>query len=182
MDGHFVPNLTYGIPLIKALKKKTSIPIDVHIMISNPDEMGLAYVEAGADILTFHIEAAIHSHRLLQAIKAKGCKPGVSINPGTNLETLIPLLPEIEVINIMSVNPGFGGQKFIPQAVARIALLSEIIKREGLESQIDIEVDGGINDVTGKSVVDAGATVLVAGNYIYGANNRSEAVQSLLRL
>lgn len=179
MDGHFVPNLTYGIPLIQAMKKKTKIPLDVHIMITNPDQVGLDYVKAGADILVFHVEASRHPHRLLQAIRAEGAKAGVAVNPGTPVEAVFALLPDLDVVLMMSVNPGFGGQKFIPQTVQRVKRLSQELAQQGLQDKVVIEVDGGINAETGAQVVQAGATALVAGTYIYGAKDRAQAIKSL---
>lgn len=180
MDGHFVPNLSFGLPLVKALKPKVSIPLDVHIMISNPDEMALEYVDAGADILVFHIEACRHHHRLIQAIKDHGAKAGVAINPGTDLGLLRPLLADLDVVNVMSVNPGFGGQKFIPSAVERVASLCCMIAEAG--SKALIQVDGGVNGETGASLVKAGANVLVAGSYIYGSEDPKGALASLASL
>ena len=124
MDGHFVPNLTFGPPLISAIKKRAKIPLDVHIMISNPDIAALDYVNAGADWLSFHIEAARHSHRLVQAIKTAGAKAGVALNPGTPVEAVFPLLNELDYVLIMSVNPGFGGQAFIAQSVHKVSRLA----------------------------------------------------------
>jgi ribulose-phosphate 3-epimerase len=182
MDGHFVPNLTFGLPLIAALKKHAKIPLDVHIMISNPDATALDYVKAGADWLSFHVEAAYHAHRLVQAIKGAGAKAGIAINPGTALEAVFPLLDELDYVLVMSVNPGFGGQSFIEQTPGRVARLAEELRRRGRDEQVIIQVDGGINAVTGRTVVDAGARALVAGTYVYGAKDRRAAVQSLKEL
>jgi ribulose-phosphate 3-epimerase len=179
MDGHFVPNLTYGVPLVAALKKHCKIPLDVHIMVSNPDVVALDYVKAGADILVFHVEAARHAHRLVQAIHGAGAKAGLALNPGTPLETVEPLLDDVDVVMLMSVNPGFGGQKFVPQAVERTARLYAKLRERGLADKVRIEVDGGINDETGARVVAAGASILVAGTYVYGAQNRAEPIAKL---
>lgn len=179
MDGHFVPNLTYGIPFVKALKKTTKIPLDVHIMVSNPDTVALQYVEAGADLLSFHIEAAVHSHRLLHAIRAAGAKAGLSVNPGTPFSIIEPLLSDVDLVNVMSVNPGFGGQKFIPQIVDKIQRIDQGLKDLGRRDDVFIEVDGGINAETGRVVVDAGADFLVAGTYVYGAEDRSQPISKL---
>ena len=179
MDGHFVPNLTYGLPLVKALKKKSSIPLDVHIMVSNPDTVAMQYVEAGADILVFHIEAATHSHKIIQEIKNSGAKAGVAINPGTSLHALEAVLPYVDIVNVMSVNPGFGGQSFIEDSVSRISQLAESLKRIGRDKEVDIEVDGGVSSATVERIVTAGANFLVAGTYVYGAENRATAIQSL---
>ncbi|SME89682.1 ribulose-phosphate 3-epimerase [Pseudobacteriovorax antillogorgiicola] len=177
MDGHFVPNLTFGIPFVKALKKVSGIPLDVHIMISNPDEMAMEYVKAGADYLLFHVEAATHAHRLTQVIAEAGAKPGLAINPGTSLSLLEPLLPFVKMINVMSVNPGFGGQKFIRESLSRISWLRNEIEKRSLDMRI--QVDGGVNKETVGSVVEAGADVLVAGTAVYGASDRKAAIELL---
>lgn len=179
MDGHFVPNLTYGLPLITALKKQTKIPLDVHIMVSNPDQVALDYVKAGADILVFHVEAARHAHRLVQAIRAAGARPGIALNPGTPIEAAFTLADDVDVIMLMSVNPGFGGQSFIPQTVERVGRLAEYLKSRGRLGQTLIEVDGGITAETATSVVRAGANVLVAGTYVYGAKDRTDPIRKL---
>lgn len=179
MDGHFVPNLTFGIPLVKALKKISTLPLDVHIMVSNPDDVALSYVDAGADILVFHAEVAKHAHRLAEAIRAKGARPGVALNPGTPLELAYAIAPHVDVIMLMSVNPGFGGQSFIEDTVQRVKTLHDWLVRQKLDGQVLIEVDGGINEQTGARVVGAGASVLVAGTYVYGAADRTKAIESL---
>lgn len=179
MDGHYVPNLTFGLPLIKAVKKVSKLPLDVHIMVTNPDEVAMHYVDAGADILVFHVEAARHAHRLVQSIHARGAKAGLAINPGTPLEALEPLLEEVDLINVMSVNPGFGGQSFIPLSVERITRLYDWLLRKRLQERVLIQVDGGIDDSNVAKVVRAGASVLVAGSYIYGHKDRKARIQSL---
>ena len=179
MDGHFVPNLTYGPPLIRAIKKVSRIPLDVHIMVTNPDEVALDYVAAGADWLVFHIEAARHGHRLCSAIRQAGARPGIAINPGTSLESLRSLLPFVDVINVMSVNPGFGGQEFIKDSVKRVGQLHSMLKHEGLDKTVRIEVDGGVNSGNAGSLTAAGASVLVAGNFVYGSADRSAAIAAL---
>jgi len=182
MDGHFVPNLTYGIPLVKALKKITTLPLDVHIMVSNPDDVALSYVEAGADILVFHAEVAKHGHRLAEAIRGRGARPGVALNPGTPLELAYALAPHVDVIMLMSVNPGFGGQSFIEDTVSRVKALHEWLQIHNLSEKVLIEVDGGINETTGAQVVKAGAKVLVAGTFVYGAQDRSKPISALKNL
>lgn len=177
MDGHFVPNLTYGIPFVKALKGFASIPLDVHIMVSNPDLVALDYVKAGADYLVFPVESATHPHRLIQSIQDAGAKAGLAINPGTPLAQIEELLPFVDLVNVMTVNPGFGGQSFIPQVVDKIRRLKQVLLDIG--SAALIQVDGGINKETSKEVVAAGAQVLVAGTYIYGAEDRRSALMSL---
>jgi ribulose-phosphate 3-epimerase len=182
MDGHFVPNLTYGIPFVAALKKKSKLPLDVHIMITNPDDMALEYVKAGADILVFHAEASRHPHRLLGAIRQAGAKAGLAVNPGTPMESIFPLLHDTDVINVMSVNPGFGGQSFIKATAKRVATLYKELKNEGLAGKVKIQIDGGINAETGAEVVAAGADTLVAGTYVYGAKDRSVPIKALQAL
>lgn len=177
MDGHFVPNLSYGLPLVEALKKVAKIPLDVHIMVSNPDLVAIDYVNAGADILVFPIESSTHPHRLLQSIHKAGAKAGVAINPGTSLSQIEELLEDIDVVNVMTVNPGFGGQSFIESGVDKIRRLKEIIDKKGLQTLI--EVDGGVNSHTASLVREAGASVLVAGTYVYRSENRAEAISSL---
>lgn len=177
MDGHFVPNLSFGIPLVKALKKVCKIPLDVHIMVSNPDQVALDYVDAGADILTFHVEAAVHPHRIVQAIHKKGAKAGLVLNPGTPIESTFPLICDLDVIMLMSVNPGFGGQSFIGETEKRVAQLRNAIDQRN--SQCRIEIDGGINDQTGAAVCKAGADTLVAGTYVYGAKDRKAIIKTL---
>ncbi len=179
MDGHFVSNLTYGPPLVKALKAESSLPLDVHIMVSNPDDVAESYVLAGADYLSFHLEAATHAHGLCQKINSLGAKAGISINPATPIEHLYPVIEQVHLVNLMSVNPGFGGQKFIQQTPMRVEVLAERLHKEGLDDQVIIEVDGGINAQTGREVFDAGASMLVAGTYVYGASDRKKAIESL---
>jgi ribulose-phosphate 3-epimerase len=179
MDGHFVPNLTYGLPFVRALKGRSKIPLDVHIMVSNPDQVALEYVKAGAAILVFPIESSVHPHRLLQVIRDAGAKAGVAVNPGTAIETVLPLLGDLDVVNMMSVNPGFGGQKFIPQTVERIRRLAAAAKERGVAERLIIEVDGGINDETAALVAQAGATALVAGTHVFGAADRAGVIKRL---
>lgn len=179
MDGHFVPNLTFGLSFIKAMKAQSKIPLDVHIMVSNPDTVAEQYLDAGADILVFHVEAAMHAHRIIQLIHARGRKAGIALNPGTPLEEAFALAPYVDVIMMMSVNPGFGGQSFIPETVDRIARLHTYLKSQGLEHKVLIEVDGGINPQTATQVIAAGARVLVAGTAVYGSPDRKAAIAAL---
>lgn len=179
MDGHFVPNLTYGLPLVRALKAKTKILLDVHIMVSNPDVVALDYVAAGADYLVFPIESAVHSHRLIHVIQEKGAKAGVAINPGTSLSAIEALLPYLDSVNVMSVNPGFGGQAFIPESLGRIAKLKSMLKDLGREGKCLIEVDGGVNAETAPKIIAAGADVLVAGTFFYGSKDKRAAINTL---
>src|SRR5690554_854446 len=161
MDGHFVPNITIGPQVVKALRPHSSLPFDVHLMIAPADPYIVAFAEAGADIITVHPEAGPHLHRTLQLIKAQGKKAGVSLNPATPVEVLDPILEDIDLVLIMSVNPGFGGQSFIPSALPKIKAVRKRI--DALGKPIDLEVDGGINGETARQAVDAGADVLVAG-------------------
>lgn len=179
MDGHFVPNLSFGLPLIKAIKKISSIPLDVHIMISNPDEMAIEYVKSGADYLVFHVEATNHAHRLTQVIKGLGAKPGIAINPQTPLNSITEMLEYVSIVNIMTVNPGFGGQKFITSALHKISDLKDLLIQKNLDKNVFIEVDGGVDKNTVSSVVEAGANLLVAGSFIYGNSDRKKAFQIL---
>ncbi|HLS68017.1 MAG TPA: ribulose-phosphate 3-epimerase [Kiloniellales bacterium] len=161
MDGHFVPNITIGPQVVKALRPHSNLPFDVHLMIAPADPFIVAFAEAGADIITVHPEAGPHLHRTLQLIKAQGKKAGVSLNPATPLEVLDPVLEELDLVLIMSVNPGFGGQSFIPSALPRIEAVRKRI--DALGKPIDLEVDGGINEETAPQAIAAGADVLVAG-------------------
>jgi len=161
MDGHFVPNITIGPQVVKALRPHSDLPFDVHLMIAPVDPFIVAFAEAGADIITVHPEAGPHLHRTLQLIKAQGKKAGVSLNPATPVEVLDPILEDLDLVLIMSVNPGFGGQSFIPSALPKIEAVRKRIDAVG--KPIDLEVDGGINEETARQAIDAGADVLVAG-------------------
>jgi ribulose-phosphate 3-epimerase len=179
MDGHFVPNLTYGLPFVEALKKNSKIPLDVHIMITNPDQVAGDYVSAGADILVFHIEASTHPHRTVQKIKSSGAKAGIALNPGTPTSAVSQLISDVDLFLVMTVNPGFGGQKFIHNAVDKISELKAMLAKAGRTGAVEIEVDGGVNHETVGKVRAAGATALVAGTYVYGAKDRAAAIASL---
>ncbi len=163
MDGVFVPNLTLGPPIIAALRPHTDLPFDVHLMIVNPDQYLADYYNAGANIITVHAEACTHLHRTLSAIRALGAKAGVSLNPHTPVSVLENVLDELDLVLVMSVNPGFGGQKFIPQTLNKLRQLKALIG----DRPIEIEVDGGIGPSNAQAIVDAGATVLVAGNAVF---------------
>ena len=165
MDGHFVPNISFGPIVMKSLKGKTDLVMDVHLMIENPDQYIESFVDAGADIIVVHEEACRHLHRTIQNIKSHGVKAGVSLNPATSLSTIEEILPELDMVLIMSVNPGFGGQSFIEASVDKIKRLKKMIDDRGLE--IDIQVDGGIKATNVRTVVDAGANVIVAGSAIF---------------
>ncbi len=165
MDGHFVPNLTFGPPVVKALKGHATLPLDVHLMIAPVDPMVAAFAEAGADVLSFHPEAGPHPHRTIQAIRAHGMRPGLALNPGTPVAAVEPLLDDVDLVLVMTVNPGFGGQTFIDGQLDKIARLRGMIDATG--RAIDLQVDGGINRATAARVVEAGADVLVAGTAVF---------------
>lgn len=175
MDGNFVPNITFGPPVIKAIRNTTEKVFDVHLMIEKPERYIKNFVDAGANIIVVHAEACTHLHRVIQEIKSYGIKAGVSLNPHTPVEIIKHLIPELDMVLIMSVNPGFGGQSFIPFS------LDKIRQVRALSSSIDIEVDGGINEETGRLCVEAGATVLVAGSYVFNGDYK-EKIQSLAKL
>ena len=175
MDGHFVPNITFGPVMCKALRPHTTLPLDVHLMVEDPIRWVEPFKEAGADILTFHVEADRHIHRTLQAIHAAGMKGGVVLNPATPIEMCKYVLCDCDLVLLMSVNPWFGGQKFIPQIVTKIFELASLKKEMGLS--FEIEVDGGVNPQTAALCREAGATVLVAGSAVFSAADPSEAVR-----
>ena len=177
MDGHFVPNITFGAPVIKKLRKVTEIPFDVHLMIENPERYIGDFVDAGADIITVHQESTVHLHRLIQQIKSYGIKAAVSLNPATSLETIEFVLEDLDMVLIMSVNPGFGGQSFIPQCKEKIKRLKKMIDDKGLN--VDIQVDGGVKLDNIKEIVDCGANVLVAGSAIFDSEDIVEATRNL---
>jgi ribulose-phosphate 3-epimerase len=165
MDGHFVPNITIGPPVVAALRKTTKLPLDVHLMIEAPDRFLADFAKAGADIITVHVETCPHLHRTIQALRTLGVKPGVTLNPATSLETVREILPYIDQVLVMTVNPGFGGQSYIPTMTDKVARLAAMIAATG--RTVDIEVDGGIDPTTTPMVVGAGATVLVAGTNVF---------------
>ncbi|MBQ1914822.1 MAG: ribulose-phosphate 3-epimerase [Selenomonadaceae bacterium] len=177
MDGTFVPNITLGSPVVKSLRKASNAVFDVHLMTEHPETQIAAFAEAGADIITFHIEAARHAHRIVQQIKAAGCKAGIALNPATPLVMLEELLGDIDMALLMTVNPGYGGQKFIQSMLEKIEILRHTVEDNGFE--VDIEVDGGINAETAKLVVEAGANVLVAGSAVYGAADAAAAIRAI---
>ena len=177
MDGSFVPNITLGSLVVKSLRPTSKAVFDVHLMGEHPENQIEAFAKAGADIITFHWEAARHHHRIIQQIKAAGCKVGIALNPGTPLSMIEEILPEVDMVLIMTVNPGFGGQKFISSQLEKIHMLYHTIKDMGFTC--DIEVDGGINAETSKLVQEAGANVLVAGSAIYGADDVAAAIKAI---
>lgn len=174
MDGVFVPNISFGFPVISQVKKMAKKPLDVHLMIVEPDRYLEKFKEAGADILTVHYEVCTHLHRTLSQIRALGMKSGVSINPHTSVELLADILEEADLVLIMSVNPGFGGQKFIKNSIQRIARLKEMITQKGCKTLI--EVDGGVDTSNAATLYNAGADILVAGNAIFKAENPAKAI------
>jgi ribulose-phosphate 3-epimerase len=178
MDGHFVPNITIGPLIVQAIRPHTSLPLDVHLMIENPDLYIPAFAESGADWISVHVEACTHLHRTVQLIKQSGAKAGVVLNPATPLSTIEYILDDVDLVLLMTVNPGFGGQKFISQVIPKIKALKEILVVRGLE-HVEIEIDGGVNPDTAKEVIAAGATVLVAGNAVYGRANRAQAIADI---
>lgn len=177
MDGHFVPNLTIGPPVVKAIKERSTIPLDVHLMISNAEDTVDDYLNAGADQIIVHVEACRHSDRLIRYIKDKGARAGVSLNPDTHENAIEYLLPELDVVLVMSVNPGFSGQSFILSTVSKIKAIRKMI--DTLKRPCRLSVDGGINAETRDQVVDAGATMLVAGNYILKSADYKKAIHLL---
>lgn len=177
MDGHFVPNLTFGPPVVAMLRKVTAMPFDVHLMVTNPQDLIGPFVKAGADILTVHAETAPHLHRTIQTIKDQGVKAGVALNPATPLSVVEEVIDDVDMVLIMSVNPGFGGQKYIPRTANKITRLAKLIADRGLN--VDIEVDGGINPQTAPQVIKAGANILVAGSAVYGADDAAQAIRQI---
>ena len=180
MDGHFVPNISFGAPVMKCLNGKTNLPYDVHLMIENPDKYIEDFVTPQTEYITVHQEACVHLHRTVQNIKSMGIKAGVSINPATPVSTLECILPDVDLVLIMSVNPGFGGQKFIPGALEKIRKLAEIKKAQNLG--FAIEIDGGITLENIKEVVDAGVEIAVAGSAVFKAEDITERVREFKRL
>jgi ribulose-phosphate 3-epimerase len=177
MDGHFVPNLTFGPPVVSSIRKVSKLPFDVHLMINNPDAFLSEFVRAGADMITIHAETAPHLHRLLQTIKDYGIRSGIALNPATSISVVEEVLDITDMVLIMSVNPGFGGQKFIPSSISKIARLKKMIEDRKLN--IDIEVDGGINQQNAQPVIQAGANILVAGSAVYGAADMADAIKNI---
>ncbi len=168
MDGQFVPNISIGIPVLKAVRRVTKLPIDVHLMIETPGLMVETFVDAGADNVTIHFEAERHLHRVVHQVKAKGAKVGVALNPHTSLSVLDEILPDLDLILVMSVNPGFGGQSFIPNTLEKLSRLRKILEERQL-THIEIEVDGGVKIDNIKAIADAGADILVSGSGIFRA-------------
>ena len=180
MDGLFVPNISFGLPVVQAIRKATTKTLDVHLMIEQPERYITAFADAGADILTLHYEASRHLHRAMQQIRDAGMKAGVVLNPHTPVELLCDLLPYLDLVLLMSVNPGFGGQKFIPQILDKTVRLKRMIQKRDLN--VMIEVDGGVNGENAKALFDAGADALVAGSYVFGSKDPVQTIQSLLEV
>ena len=177
MDGHFVPNLTFGAPVVSCLRKVTKMPFDVHLMVEAPQNYIADFAKAGADILTVHLETAPHLHRVIQAIKEAGLKAAVSLNPSTPLCLLEEILPDLDMVLLMSVNPGFGGQAFIPSSLEKVRKLRQMLDANGLKT--DSHVDGGVTPDNAAQLIAAGATVLVAGSAVYKAPDMANAIHSL---
>lgn len=177
MDGHFVPNLTVGPPMVEALRKVTSLPLDVHLMMTNPDDFIPEFVDAGADLLTVHVEACPHLHRTVQSIKERQVKAGVSLNPATSVTSVEEILGDVDLVLVMSVNPGFGGQQFISSSLDKIRRIRTMMNNS--HSSAHLEVDGGVNLTNVASVIQAGANVLVAGSAIFGSKNIPETIRQM---
>ena len=180
MDGVFVPNISFGFPVLKFIRQATTKPLDVHLMIVEPERYVKRFAEVGSDIVTFHYEATNAAHRCIDEIHAAGARAGISIKPATSVEVLRDLLPSLDLVLVMSVEPGFGGQKFIEHSLDKVRELRELITVTG--SQALIEVDGGVNLETGSRLVEAGADVLVAGNAVFSAPDPKEAIRALRNL
>ncbi len=180
MDGRFVPNISFGLPVIEHIRTATTKVLDVHLMIEEPEKYAEAFAKAGANILSVHIETCRNLHRNIQQIKALGMKAGVAVNPHTPIHLLVDIIEDIDLVNLMSVNPGFGGQKFIPYTLTKIKQLSALIKERGV--QVDIEIDGGVTIDNAKSIINAGATVLVAGNTVFKSTNPIDTIAALRKL
>ena len=177
MDGHFVPNITIGPIIVEAVRRVTELPLDVHLMISNPDYFIEDFVRAGADIITIHTEAVKHLHRSIQHIRKAGARPGASLNPATPLQVIEYILDDLDMVVIMTVNPGFGGQEFISEVIPKIERLKEMIDKRGLN--IEIEVDGGINPDNISLVSSAGANVFVAGSAVFGSKDYARTIRKM---
>ena len=180
MDRNFVPNISFGFPVLKAIKKHSNKVLDVHLMISNPDDYIGDFVNSGADILTVHYEACPHLHRTIQLIKSKGFKAGIALNPHTPVNVLDEIITDVDLVLIMSVNPGFGGQKFIESSVQKVSQLKKLIDARNLD--VIIEIDGGVNMETGKKLAEAGASALVAGSFVFNSDSPTQTIERLKQL
>ena len=177
MDGHFVPNITFGLEIIKQIKRICSIPLDVHLMVTNPENYIEDLNKIGVDYISIHQETASHLHRQISLIKAGGAKAGVAINPATAVETISPIIQDLDFILLMSVNPGFGGQKFLPLVYDKIRKIKNYTK--SINTSIEIEIDGGVNDLNANLLKKAGANILVAGSYVFGKSDYKNQINSL---
>jgi ribulose-phosphate 3-epimerase len=180
MDGVFVPNISFGMPVLRDIKKHAKKTLDVHLMIVNPDQYIETFASLGADILTVHYEACTHMHRTIQAIKATGMKAGIALNPHSSVNQLKDIIKDIDLVCLMSVNPGFGGQSFIENTFEKVKELKELIQSTGSDCQI--EIDGGVTNKNAKKLVQAGANILVAGSYVFKSSNPAETISKLLKL
>jgi ribulose-phosphate 3-epimerase len=177
MDGHFVPNLTFGIPVIKQIRKITSLPLDVHLMVKNPDNYVNDLAQIGVEYVSVHQEASAHLHRLIMEIKSKKIKAGVALNPSTPVEMVFPIIKDLDFVLLMSVNPGFGGQSFLPLVYDKMKKLQKMITEKNLS--LEIEIDGGVNSKNAPVLKKYGADILVAGSFVFGSDNYSQAIRSL---
>ena len=177
MDGVFVPNISFGMPVIKSIKKNATKPLDIHLMIIDPDRYIKAFVDIGADVLTVHYEACNHLHRTIEKIKSFGIKSGVALNPHTPVSVLKDIIKDIDLVCLMSVNPGFGGQSFISRTYQKINRLMKIIEKEN--TNVLVEIDGGVNNKNSKKLIDSGANVLVAGNFVFSSKNPEKTIRNL---
>lgn len=177
MDGHFVPNISFGPDIFSYCKKSSELPIDVHLMVTNPAEIAPLFLDRGADIVTFHYEAEVHAHRLVHLIKNSGAQAGISLCPGTPVSVLEDLIEDLDLVLIMTVNPGFGGQKFIPHSLEKLKALKELCRKHDAHPMV--EVDGGISAANAADVVAAGADMLVAGSAVFGQEDRAAAIEAI---
>jgi len=177
MDGVFVPNISFGMPVIKSIKKNATKPLDIHLMIIDPDRYIKTFVDIGADVLTVHYEACNHLHRTIEKIKSFGIKSGVALNPHTPVSVLKDIIKDIDLVCLMSVNPGFGGQSFISRTYQKINRLMKIIEKEN--TTVLVEIDGGVNNKNSKKLIDSGANVLVAGNFVFSSKNPEKTIRNL---
>ena len=180
MDGVFVPNISFGLPVVKAISKHAKKPLDVHLMIADPDPYITSFKEAGAEILTVHYESCTHLHRTIQEIKSQGMKAGVALNPHTSVDLLVDILPMLDVVLIMSVNPGFGGQKFIHSTLKKVKKLKSLIVDMACDTLI--EIDGGVNLETGAALAESGADAIVAGSFVFNSNDPKQTISDLKKL
>ncbi len=177
MDGHFVPNLTFGPMLVKQIRKITKLPLDAHLMVSNPETLVDAFADAGADIITVHVESTVHLHRLLSSIRGKKIKTGVSLNPATPVDSISEVTSLLDLVLVMTVNPGFGGQSFIPEGVDKVRRVKELLMKNNSDALI--QVDGGVNNQTAPLLWKAGADILVAGSFVFGSGDYTSAIAAI---